>query len=115
MRKSDLSDHRRVQAAVRQVADRFLDDPNINSVGIGYRLKDGARTSDLVRQFTVDAKVAPEALEAQDTRLIPATIPPTASSSRPMSSSGAFARSPRPSSRGRSLIASAASGRCSPA
>jgi endonuclease G, mitochondrial len=63
-----------VQAAVRQVAEEYLNDPNINSVGVGYRETDGERTNDIVLQFTVGTKFAPEALDAAPTREIPKTI-----------------------------------------
>src|SRR5512132_1516020 len=74
MRKRDLKDKRAIQAAVRQVADDYLKDPNINSVGIGHKMKDGKRTGELALQFTVGQKLAPEALEAVATRPIPETI-----------------------------------------
>lgn len=74
MKKSDLENKAAVQAAVRQVADEYLVDENINSVGIGYKVKDGQRTDELALQFTVDQKFAPEALEAAPTRAIPETI-----------------------------------------
>jgi len=74
MKHGDLQDKGAIQAAVRQVADEYLADPNINSVGVGYKLEDGARTEDLVLQFTVGQKFAPEALEAAPTRRIPETI-----------------------------------------
>ena len=68
MRKRDLKDKQTIQAAVRQVADEYLKDPNINSVGIGHKMKDGKRTGELALQFTVGQKLAPEALEAVATR-----------------------------------------------
>jgi endonuclease G, mitochondrial len=74
MRKSDLKKKRALQAAVRQVADEYLVDPNINSVGVGYKLTDGKRTNQLALQFTVGQKFAPEALEAVATRPIPEAI-----------------------------------------
>lgn len=74
MRKRDLKDKQAMQAAVRQVADEYLKDPNINSVGVGYKVKDGQRTGELALQFTVGQKVAPEGLEAVTTRPIPQTI-----------------------------------------
>src|SRR4051812_10174558 len=73
MKEHDLNDSG-VQAAVRQVADEYLDDPNINSVGVGYKETDGQRTDDLVLQFTVGTKFGPEALAAAPTREIPKTI-----------------------------------------
>jgi endonuclease G, mitochondrial len=74
MRKRDLKDKQTIQAAVRQVADEYLKDPNINSVGVGHKLKDGKRTGELALQFTVGQKVAPEALEGVASRPIPETI-----------------------------------------
>lgn len=44
MRKSELKDNQAIPAAVRQVADEYLPDPNINSVGVGYKVTDGQRT-----------------------------------------------------------------------
>ena len=73
MQERDLGDPD-VQAAVRQVADDYLDDDNINSVGVGYKETDGERTDELVLQFTVGQKFAPEALEAAPTREIPQSI-----------------------------------------
>ena len=44
MRKRDLKHKAAIQAAVRQVADEYLKDPNINSVGIGYLPGQGRQT-----------------------------------------------------------------------
>jgi endonuclease G len=74
VRKSDLKNKGAVQAAVRHVAEEYLSDPNINSVGVGYTVKDGKRTNELALQFTVGQKFAPEALEAAPTRAIPEKI-----------------------------------------
>lgn len=74
MRKSDLKNNGAVQAAVRQVADEYLADPNINSVGVGYKVTDGKRTNQLALQFTVGQKFAPEAIPEALTRPIPKTI-----------------------------------------
>jgi endonuclease G, mitochondrial len=74
MRERDLTDKRAIQAAVRQVADDYLKDPNITSVGVGHKITDGKRTGELALQFTVGQKLAPEALEAVATRPIPETI-----------------------------------------
>ncbi|EHN13038.1 DNA/RNA non-specific endonuclease [Patulibacter medicamentivorans] len=74
MRKRDLKDRQRLQAAVRQVADQYLPDPNITSVGVGYKVEGGERTDTLALQFTVGVKLAPEGLEAVATRPIPASI-----------------------------------------
>jgi endonuclease G, mitochondrial len=74
MRKRDLQNKAAVQAAVRQVADVYLSDPNINSVGVGYKTADGKPTDTLALQFTVGRKFAPEALEEVETRPIPESI-----------------------------------------
>jgi endonuclease G len=75
MRKRDLQKNAdAVKAAVRQVADEYLQDPNINSVGVGHKVKDGKRTDELVLQFTVGQKVAPEAVRDVSAREIPKTI-----------------------------------------
>lgn len=73
MNERDLEDPT-VQAAVRQVAEEYLADDNINSVGVGYKETDGERTGELVLQFTVGQKFAPEALAAAPTREIPESI-----------------------------------------
>jgi endonuclease G len=74
MDERELMDKSAVQAAVRQVADEYLRDPNVTSVGIGYKIKDGKRTDELALQFTVGEKIAPEKLEAVATRPIPESI-----------------------------------------
>lgn len=74
MRKRDLNDRATIEAAVQKVADEYLNDPNITSVGVGRRVKDGEPTDELVLQFTVKTKFAPQGLEAAPTRPIPETI-----------------------------------------
>src|SRR4051812_44693733 len=74
MRKRDLKDKDAVQAAVRKVADEYLEDPNINSVGVGYRVQNGERTGALALQFPVGRKFAPEGLQAVATHPIPKQI-----------------------------------------
>jgi endonuclease G len=54
--------------------DLDLRDPNINSVGVGRKVKDGKRTDELALQFTVGKKVGPEALRSVTTREIPEKI-----------------------------------------
>ncbi len=61
----------KLKTFVRVEGVNFLDDPNITSVGIGYKQKDGKSTGEISIQFTVGQKAAPEALEALDTTLIP--------------------------------------------
>lgn len=74
MRKRELRDKAAVQAAVRQVADEYLTDPNITSVGVGYELKERERTGRLTLQFTVEEKLQLERLESAGKRRIPETI-----------------------------------------
>ena len=59
---------------VRTKAIDFLRDPNINSVGIGYKVTKGVETKQLAVQFTVDAKAAPEALGGLGSVPIPKTF-----------------------------------------
>lgn len=59
---------------VRKNAHQYLSKPNINSVGIGYKMIKGKRTRQLSIQFTVNRKVALEGLESLNTPKIPQTI-----------------------------------------
>ena len=53
----------------------FLRDPNISSVGVGYKVVKGKPTNDISIQFTVNQKASGiEALAAVGTEKIPATI-----------------------------------------
>lgn len=74
MRKPDLKDSATIEAAVRQVADEYLSDPNITSIGVAYKRVDGVPTDELALQFTVKTKFAPQGLEAAPTRPIPEVI-----------------------------------------
>ncbi|HEX5929760.1 MAG TPA: DNA/RNA non-specific endonuclease [Solirubrobacterales bacterium] len=74
MGEGDLKDKAAIEAAVRKVADDYLKDPNITSVGVGYKVTGGKRTDELALQFTVGRKLAPEGLEALSTRTIPDSI-----------------------------------------
>lgn len=74
MDQNELGDKAAVQAAVRQAADKYLKDPNVTSVGIGYKVKGGKRTDELALQFTVGEKVAPERLEEVSGQPIPESI-----------------------------------------
>ena len=49
----------------------FLKDPNISSIGIGYKVEGGKRTGKIAIQFTVDQKAKPEVLDSLKTSLIP--------------------------------------------
>jgi endonuclease G, mitochondrial len=59
---------------VRARASQYLTDPNITSIGIGYRRVDGKPTAELSVQFTVAEKAVPESLGALNTTPIPASI-----------------------------------------
>jgi endonuclease G len=59
---------------IRTHSDDYLKDPNISSVGIGYKQVEGVRTKTLAVQFCVDRKARPEALEAVTAKPIPQTI-----------------------------------------
>lgn len=47
---------------VRKEAPRYLKQPNVTSMGVGFKIKDGQTTEEICIQFTVSRKVAPEAL-----------------------------------------------------
>jgi len=59
---------------IRTKCDDYLQDPNISSVGIGYKTVGGKRSNELALQFSVDKKVRPEALEDVTSKPIPPTI-----------------------------------------
>ncbi|MCP2294686.1 endonuclease G [Nocardia amikacinitolerans] len=59
---------------IRSEGSEYLNDPNISSIGVGYKIVDGAPTEQLAVQFTVDEKVEPEALESLNTEAIPDSI-----------------------------------------
>jgi endonuclease G len=64
----------RMKRFIRTRADEFLKDPNISSVGIGYKQKAGKDTGTLSLQFCVDQKVSPQALESVSSKSIPAQV-----------------------------------------
>ena len=59
---------------IRTKGDEYLKDPNISSMGIGYKQTAGKKTKELALQFTVNKKAAPELLEALSTAKIPEVI-----------------------------------------
>lgn len=59
---------------IRARGSRFLSDPNVSSIGIGYKEKNGRRSRELSLQFTVDRKVGPEEMESLATVEIPPVI-----------------------------------------
>jgi endonuclease G, mitochondrial len=60
-----------LKAFIRTQGSDYLKDPNITSVGIGYKDKDGKPTKELAVRFTVGKKVKPEDLESLGTKLLP--------------------------------------------
>lgn len=59
---------------VREEGAVWLKDPNITSVGIGYKTVDGGKTKELCLQFTVGKKVPETQLESLGTQVIPKKI-----------------------------------------
>ncbi|MFF3326437.1 DNA/RNA non-specific endonuclease [Streptomyces sp. NPDC002889] len=60
---------------IRTQGPGYLKDPNITSVGIGYKEKrDGSRSKEIALQFTVGKKRGLEELEGLNTEPIPATV-----------------------------------------
>lgn len=68
--KSGISPER-LTTFVRAQAATFLDRPDITSVGIGHKIKNGKRTNELCVQFTVTDKQHLTVLEALDRTPIP--------------------------------------------
>ncbi|WIM68524.1 DNA/RNA non-specific endonuclease [Corynebacterium breve] len=62
------------KAWIRRHSVHYLKDPNITSVGIGYKIVDGKRTDALCFQFTVREKVSGPELETLGTSLIPEMV-----------------------------------------
>jgi endonuclease G len=69
--KNDLNESRALKNFIRTRGAEYLKDPNISSIGIGYKIKDGKRTDEIAIQFTVDQKIRPEVLAPLKTTLIP--------------------------------------------
>ncbi len=59
---------------VRSKAQVLLRQPNITSVGVGYKVKDGKTTNKLSVQFTVGKKLALEQLEAEGIKQLPTSF-----------------------------------------
>ncbi|MFD4601674.1 DNA/RNA non-specific endonuclease [Streptomyces sp. NPDC058464] len=76
-RKSASSQDKLIESLKQYIRTRgpdLLADPNVSSVGIGHKLKNGTRGKQIALQFTVDRKAEPEALEALGTTRIPESI-----------------------------------------
>ena len=80
-KKRDMSDA--LRRYIRREGERFLEDPNVTSIGIGYKVKTvekkGAKvetqTKDLSIQFTVGIKGDPGSVpEAVETKMLPTEI-----------------------------------------
>lgn len=63
-----------LQQYIRTRGPDLLKDPNVSSVGIGQKIKNGTRGKQVVLQFTVKTKAEPEALEALGTTRIPKSV-----------------------------------------
>lgn len=61
----------KLKGFIRTRGAELLRDPNITSVGIGYKQKEGKSTGELAIQFTVAQKVVPELLETVTDTPIP--------------------------------------------
>lgn len=60
---------------IRTKGEDYLRDPNISSIGIGYKITDGKQTPEVSVQFTVNEKhAAPEALGELGTTAVPESI-----------------------------------------
>lgn len=59
---------------IRAKGAEYLKDPNISSIGVGYKVTDGKPTGEISLQFTVEQKTAPEVFEALGTAPIPEAI-----------------------------------------
>ncbi len=60
---------------LRTDGQRHLDDPNVASVGLGYKVTGGRPTAELSVQFTVEEKrVGPEALAALGPHPVPEAV-----------------------------------------
>ncbi|MEV0414776.1 DNA/RNA non-specific endonuclease [Streptomyces sp. NPDC050448] len=59
---------------IRTRGSGYLSDPNVSSIGIGYKEKNGKRSKELALQFTVDKKVRPEGVRDVGSAEIPPVI-----------------------------------------
>ncbi|MES2697920.1 MAG: DNA/RNA non-specific endonuclease [Verrucomicrobiota bacterium] len=64
----------RLEEYVRANASRLLSDPNVTSVGVGYKLVKGVKQPQLAVQFTVSSKFTPQEIGAKTTNPIPEKI-----------------------------------------
>ncbi|MEU9448753.1 DNA/RNA non-specific endonuclease [Streptomyces sp. NPDC048277] len=76
-KKSASAQDRLIDSLTQYIRTRgpdLLADPNVTSVGIGHKLKNGTRGKQVALQFTVERKATPEGLDALGTSRIPASI-----------------------------------------
>jgi endonuclease G, mitochondrial len=60
-----------LKAFVRKEGSRFLEQPNVTSIGIGFKIVDGKTTDRLSVQFTVGRKIALQSLQALGAEELP--------------------------------------------
>ncbi len=63
-----------LRAFIRAEGSGYLRDPNVSSIGIGYKVRQGKRTDEVCVQFTVDTKATPEQFEALNTAPLPESV-----------------------------------------
>jgi endonuclease G, mitochondrial len=73
MKKKDIS-LESLKSFIRKEGSRFLEQGNVTSIGIGFKITGGKTTGKLSIQFTVGHKVAPEALESIGATELPKSI-----------------------------------------
>lgn len=70
---SSLSEQELIELA-RTRGRAYLKLPNVTSVGVGRKIVDGKRTDELVIQFTVGKKLAPELVAAEGLTMLPESL-----------------------------------------
>ncbi|AKK06598.1 hypothetical protein CMUST_11435 [Corynebacterium mustelae] len=64
----------KIRQYIRKEGAKFLQDPNVTSVGIGFKTTDGKPTGEVAIQFTVAKKLSPQDLEKSASTLLPESI-----------------------------------------
>jgi endonuclease G, mitochondrial len=59
---------------IRTEGSTYLKDPNVTSIGVGYKVRGGKQTKEISIQFTVATKAEPDVLEALGTEPLPESI-----------------------------------------
>ena len=70
---SQLNEEKLV-ALLRKKGQQFLENKNVTSVGVGFKVKDGKRTDQLCIQYTVEKKLSLEGLEAAGIEKLPSSL-----------------------------------------